>query len=106
MDHAHKNPILARLFGVFLRLGITSLGGQAMVPYIRKMAVEQRQWLDDEPLQGGPKGHWIFGSIFSASSTEVHLSGLTPYTSPLFLNAQFMGFQGIGHGNANDKPIS
>jgi chromate transporter len=41
--HAHQNPPLAQLFGSFLRLGITAFGGPAMIAYVRKMAVAQKQ---------------------------------------------------------------
>lgn len=47
------NPSLALLFVSFLRLGVTSFGGPAMIPYIRKIAVEQRRWLDDETFRAG-----------------------------------------------------
>jgi chromate transporter len=44
-------PNLAQLFGSFLRLGITAFGGPAMIHYVRKMAVEKRQWIDGESFQ-------------------------------------------------------
>lgn len=46
-------PSLPRLFASFLRLGTTAFGGPAMVAYIRKMAVERNQWLDDATFQDG-----------------------------------------------------
>jgi len=49
----NKNPSLSQLFISFLRLGATSFGGPAMVAYIRKMAVEQKRWLDDESFRDG-----------------------------------------------------
>ena len=49
----HGNPSLLRLFISFLRLGTTAFGGPAMVAYIRKMAVEQNQWLDEATFQDG-----------------------------------------------------
>jgi chromate transporter len=48
-----RNPTLARLFGAFLRLGLTAFGGPAMVAYIRKMAVEQKRWLDGDSFRNG-----------------------------------------------------
>lgn len=45
-------PSLFRLFASFLRLGVSAFGGPAMVAYIRKMAVEQRKWLDEATFQG------------------------------------------------------
>ena len=39
-------PSLRSLFLSFVRLGLTAFGGPAMVPYIGKMAVEQKRWLD------------------------------------------------------------
>ena len=50
---SQKNPTLANLFISFMKLGATSFGGPAMVSYIRKMAVEQKQWLDDESFRYG-----------------------------------------------------
>lgn len=47
------NPSLLRLFASFLRLGATAFGGPAMVAYIRKMAVERYQWLDEATFQDG-----------------------------------------------------
>lgn len=43
----------ATLFFSFLRLGLTAFGGPAMVPYIRKVAVEQRAWLTPRQFQDG-----------------------------------------------------
>ena len=55
-DHArdvHHAPFLHHLFGSFLRMGITAFGGPAMIAYIRKMAVGQKKWLDQESFQDG-----------------------------------------------------
>ena len=49
----HQSPSMAQLFGSFLRLGITAFGGPAMIPYVRKMAVVQKHWLDGESFQDG-----------------------------------------------------
>jgi chromate transporter len=46
-------PNLALLFLSFLRLGLTSFGGPAMIAYIRRMAVVQKSWLDDETFRAG-----------------------------------------------------
>jgi chromate transporter len=46
-------PSLALLFASFLRLGITSFGGPAMIAYIRRMTVEQKRWLDDPTFRAG-----------------------------------------------------
>lgn len=48
-----KHPSLTMLFVSFLRLGITSFGGPAMTAYIRRMAVEQKRWLDDPAFRAG-----------------------------------------------------
>lgn len=47
------NPALIQLFGSFLRLGITAFGGPAMIPYVRKMVVGKKKWLDSESFQDG-----------------------------------------------------
>lgn len=46
-------PSLSLLFISFLRLGLTAFGGPAMIAYIRKMAVGNNQWLDDESFRDG-----------------------------------------------------
>ncbi len=51
-DNRHA-PSLTMLFVSFLRLGITAFGGPAMIAYIRKMAVTQKQWLDEASFQDG-----------------------------------------------------
>jgi chromate transporter len=51
--HSCQVPSLTLLFASFLRLGITAFGGPAMIAYIRKMAVTQKQWLDSESFQDG-----------------------------------------------------
>jgi chromate transporter len=48
-----ERPPLTDLFLSFLKLGATAFGGPAMVPYIGKMAVEQRKWLDEETFRDG-----------------------------------------------------
>ena len=44
---------LADLFFSFLRLGATAFGGPAMVAYIRRLAVEQKHWLDEDTFRAG-----------------------------------------------------
>jgi chromate transporter len=46
-------PSLLNLFARFIRLGLTAFGGPSMVAYIRKLAVEQQRWLDDESFRDG-----------------------------------------------------
>lgn len=46
-------PSIARLFISFLRLGVTAFGGPAMIAYIRKMAVEQKNWLNSDTFSDG-----------------------------------------------------
>ena len=48
-----QSPSLALLFLSFLKLGATSFGGPAMIAYIRKMAVEQKKWLNDDAFRAG-----------------------------------------------------
>lgn len=52
-QHADHSPSLRRLLTSFLRLGITAFGGPAMIAYIRKMAVENNKWVDDESFRDG-----------------------------------------------------
>lgn len=46
-------PSISQLFTSFLRLGITAFGGPTMIAYIRKMAVEKKNWLDAETFSDG-----------------------------------------------------
>ena len=46
-------PSLRQLFLSFLGLGATAFGGPAMVAHIRTMAVQKRQWLDEETFRNG-----------------------------------------------------
>src|SRR3972149_2130797 len=46
-------PSLTHLFLSFLKLGATAFGGPAMVPFIGKMAVEQRKWLAGGSFRAG-----------------------------------------------------
>jgi chromate transporter len=50
---SNRRPSLPGLFTSFLKLGITAFGGPAMVAYIRKMAVEQKGWLDEASFRDG-----------------------------------------------------
>ena len=52
-QHGCENPSLMSLFFSFLKLGATAFGGPAMVPFIGKMAVEQRKWLDGGSFRDG-----------------------------------------------------
>ncbi len=49
----HPLPSTFNLFISFLRLGTTAFGGPAMVAYIRRLAVEQKHWLDDSSSRYG-----------------------------------------------------
>ena len=53
MTSAHHTPTLPELFTSFLRLGLTAFGGPSMVAYIRKLAVEQKQWLTEDAFRDG-----------------------------------------------------
>ncbi len=48
-----NNLSLTSLFLSFLKLGATAFGGPAMVPYIGKMAVEHRRWVDEGTFRDG-----------------------------------------------------
>jgi chromate transporter len=48
-----NKPSLKELFASFFKLGLTSFGGPAMVVYIRRLAVEKKQWLDEETFRHG-----------------------------------------------------
>jgi len=46
-------PSLMELCVAFVRLGATAFGGPAMVAYIRRLAVEQKRWLDARAFDDG-----------------------------------------------------
>jgi chromate transporter len=52
MSRSNHNYMIL-LFISFLRLGVASFGGPAMVAYIHRMAVEQKEWLSDESFRAG-----------------------------------------------------
>ena len=52
-QHICSNPSLTSLFLSFLKLGSTAFGGPAMIPYIGRMAVEKRMWLDEPTFRDG-----------------------------------------------------
>ncbi|OGP68673.1 MAG: hypothetical protein A2031_04195 [Deltaproteobacteria bacterium RBG_19FT_COMBO_43_11] len=49
----NSTPSIKELFFSFFKLGWTAFGGPAMIVYIRKMAVEQKQWLDETTFRDG-----------------------------------------------------
>ncbi len=46
-------PSLVAIFLAFLRIGCTAFGGPAMIPYIRRMALERKGWLDAADFELG-----------------------------------------------------
>jgi len=52
-QQTEQHPSLTHLFTSFLRLGATAFGGPAMIAYIRKMAVDQKHWLDEKTARDG-----------------------------------------------------
>jgi chromate transporter len=50
---AVQKPSLASIFFAFFLLGLTAFGGPAMVSYIRKMVVGQKNWLDGATFDDG-----------------------------------------------------
>jgi chromate transporter len=51
--HVSERPSLPRLFGSFIRLGVTAFGGPAMVAYIRDLAVRKNQWVSPDSFADG-----------------------------------------------------
>ncbi len=51
--HVSESPSLPRLFGSFLRLGVTAFGGPAMVAYIRDLAVRKHRWVSPDSFADG-----------------------------------------------------
>ena len=48
-----NRPSLSNIFKSFLRLGITSFGGPAIIKYIHRMSVEKNHWLSEETFKNG-----------------------------------------------------
>lgn len=48
-----NRPSLARLFFTFLRLGTTAFGGPAMIPFMRREAVERHGWISEKTFGFG-----------------------------------------------------
>jgi chromate transporter len=46
-------PALLAIFLPFLRLGVTSFGGPAMIAYIRNLAVQKKHWLSGDSFSDG-----------------------------------------------------
>jgi chromate transporter len=53
MQSTDTKPKLGALFVTFLKLGVTSFGGPAMVAYIRKAVVEQKKWINEATFRNG-----------------------------------------------------
>jgi len=50
----HRFPAtIGQIFIAFLRLGLTAFGGPAMVAYIRRMAVTEKNWLSESSFKHG-----------------------------------------------------
>ena len=48
-----EQPTINQLLFSFLRLGATAFGGPSMVAYIRKLVVEQKNWMDAKEFNAG-----------------------------------------------------
>jgi len=48
-----SQPSIKQLFGTFLRLGLTAFGGPSMIAFIRRVTVEQKNWLDVDSYNDG-----------------------------------------------------
>ncbi|MBI5965299.1 MAG: chromate efflux transporter [Chloroflexi bacterium] len=48
-----EQPTIPQLFFSFLHMGATAFGGPSIVAYIRKMAVEQKNWMDAKEFNAG-----------------------------------------------------
>jgi chromate transporter len=53
VQQACNQASLTSLFLSFLQLGATAFGGPAMVPYMGKLAVERKRWLNDQTFRDG-----------------------------------------------------
>ena len=78
-----------KLFGAFLRLGITAFGGPAMVAYIQELAVTKKRWLSAQSFADGTA---LCQSIPGA--TAMQTAAYTGFRAggPLGALAAFTGF--------------
>jgi chromate transporter len=76
-----SSPSPLTIFLPFLRLGVTSFGGPAMIAYIRKLAVQKK--------------HWLSGDSFSDGVALCQsLPGATAMQSAAFVGLKARGFSG------------
>ena len=47
------SPSAAAIFGSFLRLGITSFGGPAMIAHIKELSVKRHNWMTEDTFKDG-----------------------------------------------------
>ncbi len=52
MEHTQPAPVF-KIFAVFFRLGLTAFGGPAMVAYIRRLVVQDKEWVTEESFKKG-----------------------------------------------------
>lgn len=52
-DESTHPASLVTLFLNFIRLGLTAFGGPAMIPYLRRMAVNRYQWINEDDFRVG-----------------------------------------------------
>lgn len=93
---------LKDLFVTFLKLGLTAFGGPAMVAYIREVAVERKQWLDEKTFHGGialaqaiPGATAMQVAAYVGLKTRGILGGLVSFVGfgmPAFLLMLFLSF--------------
>lgn len=53
LPESSPSPSAASIFGSFLRLGITSFGGPAMIAHIKELSVKRNRWLTEETFKDG-----------------------------------------------------
>lgn len=76
-------PSPLAIFLPFLRLGVTSFGGPAMIAYIKKLAVQKKHWLSGESFSDG----------VALCQT---VPGATAMQSAAYVGLQARGFSGAG----------
>jgi len=62
------SPSAAAISGSFLRLGIVSFGGPAMIAHIKEMSVIRNKWLTEETFKDGVV---IFQSVPGATAMQM-----------------------------------
>lgn len=105
-----SKPSRSQLFRAFFRIGLTAFGGPAMIPHIRKLVIDEKNWMSEADFKTGLAiCQAIPGATVVQLATYVGLRihglagamiGFTAFASPAFLlittlSALYFRFQNL-----------